>query len=287
EVALVGYPSSHARSNVDLSAESFDADLLEFQIVSRPIVIARSAGVGKRLQDLDLQARHGCFVEGIERTQVPLPVKPDLLLNRGDVLTVSGELHRVELLVEELGFVESSSDSTDLMSFAMFFTAGLLLAQLSVLFGEISITLGAAGGLLASGILMGYFRSRSPLVGNIPQGAINVLKDLGLNLFMASVGLSAGASVIATLVDSGVVLVLLGLVIALVPVIIGYLVGTLVLKMNPALLLGALAGAMTSTPALSTLVDASRSNIPALGYAGTYTFANVFLTLGGAAIITL
>lgn len=287
EVALVGYPINHARSDVKLAEESFDAELLEFQIVSQPIVISRSSIVGKRLEDLQLQAEHGCFAEGIERTKVPLPIKPDLVLNRGDVLTVSGELNRVEALVEELGFVERRSDNTDLMSFAMFFTLGLLLAQLSVLVGDVSITLGSAGGLLASGILMGYFRSRNPLLGNIPQGAINVLKDLGLNLFMASVGLSAGASVVATLLDSGMVLVVLGLVIAMVPLLVGYLVGTKILGMNPALLLGALAGAMTSTPALSTLVETARSNIPALGYAGTYTFANVFLTLGGAAIITL
>ncbi len=287
EVALVGYPSSHARSNVELSEESFDADLLEFEIVSRPIVIARSAGIGKRLEELELQSKHGCFVESLERTQIPLPVRPDQRLNRGDILTVSGEQSRVENLVEELGFVEKAGDTTDLMSFSLFFTVGLLLAQLSVLIGEISITLGSAGGLLASGILMGHFRSRNPLLGNIPQGAINVLKDLGLNLFMAGVGLNAGASVVATLADSGPMLVLLGLVIAVVPLVIGYLVGTLVMGMNPALLLGALAGAMTSTPALSTLVEAARSNIPALGYAGTYTFANVFLTLGGALIITL
>ncbi len=287
EVALVGYPSGHARSNVELAQESFDADLLEFQIVSVPIVISRSGYVGKRLEDLQLQAEHGCFAESLERAQVPIPIRPDLQLNRGDILTVSGEHNRVEALVESLGFVERRSESTDLMSFSMFFITGLFLAHISVLVGQVSITLGSAGGLLATGILLGYFRARNPLVGNIPQGAINVLKDLGLNIFMASVGLNAGASVIETLAENGITLVLCGLAIALVPMLIGYLLGKLVLRMNPALLLGALTGAMTSTPALGTLTEAARSNIPAIGYAGTYTFANVFLTLGGAAIITL
>ena len=156
-----------------------------------------------------------------------------------------------------------------------------------MLVGEVSITLGTAGGLLALGILMGYFRTRNPLVGNIPQGAINVLKDLGLNLFMVSIGLNAGESVVATLLENGVALVCCGLFIVLVPLLAGYLVGHLVMRMNAALLMGALTGAMTSTPALATLIESARSNIPALGYAGTYTFANVFLTLGGAAIISL
>lgn len=287
EIALVGYPSSHARSDMKRSVESFDAKLLEFQIVNTPIVISRSGVIGKRLEDLKLQEEHGCFAEGLERAQVPVPIKSDIQLNRGDILTVSGEQGRVEELVKRIGYVERQSDSTDLMSFSMFFIGGLLLAQLSVLVGDISVTLGSAGGLLAAGILMGYFRARNPLVGNIPQGAINVLKDLGLNIFMASVGLNAGGAVIATLLENGMALVLCGLLIALVPLLIGYAIGSLVLGMNPALLLGALAGAMTSTPALSTLADTARSNIPALGYAGTYTFANVFLTLGGAAIITL
>jgi len=287
EVALVGYPSSHARSQFKLVVESFDVDLLEFQIVSVPIVIARSSAVGRRLEELELQARHGCFAESLERARVLLPLKPDLRLNRGDVLSVSGEQHRVEQLAESLGFVEQNSESTDLMTFALFFVGGLLLAQLSVLIGEISITLGAAGGLLAAGLLMGHLQARNPLIGNVPRGAINVLKDLGLSIFMVSVGVNAGGRVVETLLENGMVLVLCGLAIALLPLLAGYWIGRSVLRLNPALLMGALAGAMTSTPALGTLNDAARSTIPALGYAGTYTFANVFLTLGGAALISL
>jgi putative transport protein len=286
-VALVGYPSSHSRSNLAEVEETFDADLLEFQIVSQPIVIATTRFVGRTLQELELQAQHGCFAESVQRAQIPLPVRPDLRLNRGDILMVSGEQNRVDNLASELGFIEKASDSTDLMSFSSFFVLGLLFAQLNVLVGDISVTLGSAGGLLATGILMGYFRTRNPLIGNIPQGAINVLKDLGLNLFMVGVGLNAGGSVVETLYENGAVLILCGLAIALIPLLAGYLVGHLAMRMNPALLMGALTGAMTSTPALATLIETSRSHIPALGYAGTYTFANVFLTLGGAALITI
>ena len=134
---------------------------------------------------------------------------------------------------------------------------------------------------------MGFFRARNPMFGHIPQGAINVLKDLGLNIFMVSVGLAAGADILDALMESGLTVLLGGACIMLVPLTVGYLYGSLVLKMNPILLLGALTGAMTSTPALKTLNEMSDSAVPALGYAGTYTFANVFLTLGGASIIML
>ena len=125
------------------------------------------------------------------------------------------------------------------------------------------------------------------MFGYIPQGAINVLKDLGLNIFMVGVGLAAGADILDALQDSGLTVLMGGAFIMLAPLTIGYLYGALVLKMNPVLLLGALTGAMTSTPALKTLNDMTDSSVPALGYAGTYTFANVFLTLGGASIIML
>ena len=117
--------------------------------------------------------------------------------------------------------------------------------------------------------------------------AINMLKDLGLKIFMVSVGLNAGGSIVETLASNGALIAASGIVIMLVPLSLGYLVGHFLLKMNPALLLGAITGAMTSTPALNLLNELSKSSIPALGYAGTYTFANVFLTLGGAAIISM
>ena len=163
----------------------------------------------------------------------------------------------------------------------------MLIAQLSLVLGELTVTLGSAGGLLASGILLGHYRARNPIMGHIPQGAINILKDLGLGIFMVGIGLNAGEDFVSIILESGLQVVAAGLLIVLIPLSLGFLAGHFLLRMNPALLLGAIAGAMTSTPALEVLNDMAKSNIPALGYAGTYTFANVFLTLGGAAIITM
>ena len=221
------------------------------------------------------------------RAQVELPLDRSLRLERGDVLEVSGERHRLEKFASKIGCIEHESDVSDLVTFSYFFLGGLLLGQFSVLFGDLRITLGNAGGLLLAGIFMGFFRARNPMFGYIPQGAINMLKDLGLNIFMVSVGLSAGGDILDAMQESGLVILLGGACIMLIPLLVGYLYGSLVLKMNPILLLGALTGAMTSTPALKSLNDMAGNSVPALGYAGTYTFANVFLTLGGASIIML
>jgi putative transport protein len=287
KVALVGFPSSHARGEVDRATEVYDPDLLEFRMDTAQVVVGNPKLVGAALSELDLETKYGCLIDGVARAQVELPLNRSLKLNRGDVLSVSGERNRLERFAKKIGCIEHESDISDLMTFSFFFVGGLFLAQLGVIIGELRITLGNAGGLLLAGIMMGFFRARNPMFGYMPQGAINMLKDLGLNIFMVSVGLSAGADIIQVLQESGAAILLGGFCVMLLPLAVGYLYGTLVLKMNPVLLLGALTGAMTSTPALKVLNDMSGSTVPALGYAGTYTFANVFLTIGGASIIML
>lgn len=287
KVALVGFPSSHGRSDIDHDAEVYDPDLLEFRMETAQVVVGNPELVGTSLSDLELETRYGCLIDGITRAQVELPLSRGIKLNRGDILSVSGERRRLQRFASKIGVIEHESDVSDLMTFAFFFLGGLFIAQLSLIVGELRVTLGNAGGLLLAGIFMGYFRARNPMFAYMPQGAINMLKDLGLNIFMVSVGLSAGADIIDVLKESGAAVLLGGAAIMLVPLLVGYLYGSLVLKMNPILLMGALTGAMTSTPALKQLNAMSGNSVPALGYAGTYTFANVFLTLGGASIIML
>jgi putative transport protein len=287
KVALVGFPSSHAKADTDRAAEVYDPDLLEFRMDDARVVVTDPKMLGKSLGDLELETRYGCLINGITRAQLELPLDRGLTLERGDVLEVSGERNRLRKFATKIGIIEHESDISDLMTFAYFFLGGLILGQFSLLFGDLRVTLGNAGGLLLAGILMGFFRARNPMFGYIPQAAINVLKDLGLNIFMVSVGLAAGGDILEAMQESGLAVLLGGACIMLVPLTIGYLWGALVLKMNPILLMGALTGAMTSTPALKTLNEMSGNAVPALGYAGTYTFANVFLTLGGASIIML
>ena len=287
KVAFVGYPSSHARAELDLQDEVFDTDLLEFEIVRKPVVVARTHVIGKDLRELDLVGEFGCFADAFTRSQVPLPLEPGLRLNRGDVIELCGETGRVTAAADAIGFIAHDSHKSDLTTFAFFFTFGLLIAHLSLVVGELRVTLGSAGGLLASGILLGHFRARNPVMGHVPQGAINILKDLGLGIFMVGIGLNAGEDFVRIILESGLIVVAVGLVIVIIPVSLSFLLGHFLLRMNPALLLGAIAGSMTSTPALDILNDMARSSIPALGYAGTYTFANVFLTLGGASIIAM
>jgi putative transport protein len=148
--------------------------------------------------------------------------------------------------------------------------------------GAVAIGLGTAGGLLVTGILLGYLSSINPTFGRVPAAARYLLKELGLMLLMASIGLNAGGGIVEGLLNVGPAIVVGALLVATLPIGIGYVVGRKLLHLNPALLLGSLTGAMTSTPALGVVTDAARSSVPAIGYAGTYTFANVLLTFAGS-----
>jgi putative transport protein len=236
------------------------------------------------LSDQDLVEKHGCFATGITRSGIELPFSENIVLNRGDRLHVTGERSRLESAASALGYIEEEVEETDLVTFSFGIAAGVAIGFILIKVGSVSIGLGMAGGLLITGILIGYASSLNPTFGRVPQPARYLLMELGLMLFMARVGLNAGGGIVEALIEGGPTIIACGLAITLLPACLAYFVGRRLMKLNPALLLGSVTGAMTSTPALNVLNEASRSPVPALGYAGTYTIANVFLTFAGTLV---
>ncbi|MHA7846230.1 aspartate:alanine antiporter [Serratia sp. D1N4] len=288
EISLVGYPDAHARLDPSFrnGKEVFDRDLLDMRIVTEEIVVKNSNAVGKRLSQLKL-TDHGCFLNRVIRSQIEMPIDDSIVLNKGDVLQVSGDARRVKSVAEKIGFISIHSQVTDLLAFCAFFIIGLLIGQITIQFSNFSFGIGNAAGLLMSGIMLGFLRANHPTFGYIPQGALNMVKEFGLMVFMAGVGLSAGAGIGNSLGAVGGQMLIAGLIVSLVPVIICFLFGAYVLRMNRALLFGAIMGARTCAPAMEIISDTARSNIPALGYAGTYAIANVLLTLAGSLIVVI
>lgn len=267
--------------------EVLDPDLLSYQVTTREIIVTNVKVIGKTLNDLDMPNSYGCFSTGLARASIGLTVDPALPLQKGDRLEVVGEKDNLQRLAEAIGFVEQDLEKTDLATFAFGMIAGTLLGLVTLTLGEISIGLGTAGGLLVVGITIGYLGSVMPTFGQVPAAARYVLMELGLMLFMAGVGLNAGSGVVEALASIGPLIILSGVLVTMLPPLMAYLIGRWLLRMNPALLLGSITGAMTSTPALTVVTEAARSGVPALGYAGTYTFANVLLTFAGALMMRL
>nr|WP_086940559.1 aspartate:alanine antiporter [Thaumasiovibrio occultus] len=286
EIALVGYPDSHARLDPAFrnGREVFDRDLLDLRVVEEEIVVKNDSVAGKRLSELNL-TEYGCFLNRVVRAQIEMPVEQNILLAKGDILQVSGERSRVLGLAERIGFISIHSQIADLLAFCTFFILGLVFGMVTFTFGHMTLGLGNAAGLLLAGITLGFLRANHPTFGYVPQGALNMTKDFGLMVFMAGIGLSAGSNILDAFAEFGIQLIIASIFISVVPVVIAYLFGAYVLKMNRALLFGAIIGARTCGPAMDMINEHARSTIPALGYAGTYAIANVLLTIAGTMMV--
>ncbi|MCH7931025.1 MAG: transporter [Proteobacteria bacterium] len=289
KAAILARPERHAelRDMPDVKPGILDRELLDSFITSQDIVVSHESAVSRPLRELRITEDFGCFVTKIRRAQIDLPVDRDTTLMKADILTVAGDAQAIERLAGRIGSIEKDIKETDLVTFAFGIVIGLLIGMISLKIGNINVGIGSAGGLLLSGIIFGYLRASYPTFGRVPPAARYIIMELGLMFFMVNVGITAGGGVVEALISVGPVLILCGILVLILPVVVGYLFGTFFLKLNPALLLGSLTGAMTSTPALSALQDAAKSSMPALGYAGTYAFANVLLTLAGTLIMLL
>ncbi len=287
EIAVVGTLERFVEGPRLVGTEITDAALLDMEVESAQIVVTRRDAVGLTLGELGVTDSYGCFLTGVGRLQTELPIEPALALHRGDVLSVTGPSGNVERLGERLGHLERPLVETDLLTLALGISAGIALGTLSVTIAGVPVGLGTAGGLLTTGLVIGYLRSIRPTFGRIPSAARWIFMELGLQMFMAGVGVSAGSGILETLRSVGPSLVLCGIAVTVAPVVTGWLVGSLLLRLNPAVLLGAITGAMTSGAALSVVNSAARSSVPALGYTGAYAFANVILTIAGTLIVRL
>jgi len=251
------------------------------------ICVLKKDAIGKTLGEINRRHGRGCFLRKIIRQGHELPLTRDTVVHKCDILQVAGARKDVEKLVAYLGYPERSSATTDLIMVGVGCVLGTLLGLLAIKVAGIPITLGIGGGILVSGLVFGWLRTVHPTFGQIPSGAQWIFTDLGLNLFIACVGLMAGPRAVHALQTTGISLFAAGVILSLMPHIIGIIFGRLVLKLNPVLLFGALTGAGTVTPALNALKEEAGSSVPALGYTVPYAFGNVILTIWGAVIINV
>jgi putative transport protein len=252
---------------------------------SAQIVVTNKLAVNKTLKDLDISKKFGVLLTRVSRMRVDVPNSTDLTLHKGDILTVVGPNEYIDMLGEEIGYVERDIAETDMVTFSFGIAFGVVIGLFAVNVGQLSLGLGSAGGLLASGLAIGYLRSIHPTFGRLPDAACWILMEFGLLLFMAGVGLRAGGNIIETFIAGGPVLVFAGICVTLTPIIVGYIFGRKVLNIPPVLLLGGITGSMTSGASLSVVTKAANSSIPSLGYTGAYAFANVLLTIACSIIL--
>jgi putative transport protein len=287
EICFVGFLEEFVDNGGQIGPELSDPELLDTSLESCRIVLLRKKLKRATTTLGEITARSGCFVSKIQRLGVDIPLQGDIEVQAGDVVHVTGPVARVRQAGEEVGHIERAAEETDLATFAIGIAVGLFLGGFSISIAGISVGLGAAGGLLAAGLVIGYLRALHPTFGRVPGAARWTFMELGLMVFMAGVGLRAGSGILETLADTGLSLFLAGVAVTSIPVAVGFLFGRSVLSLNPVFLLGAITGSMTSSPSLSVITSETRSSLPALGYTGAYSFANVLLTVAGSLILLL
>ncbi|MGH8620075.1 MAG: aspartate-alanine antiporter [Burkholderiales bacterium] len=287
-IAVSGRQEMHVEYGRKIGPEVDDKALLAIAIEALDVVVTSRSKAGKSLQELAQgEYARGVYLRSITRAGQDIPVSRWTSLDRGDLLRLVGPLPAVERAAKELGYADHPTTATDMIFVGTGIVLGGFVGLLSVTVAGIPLTLTASGGALVMGLVFGWLRSVYPFFGRIPEPAVWVFDTVGLCTFIGVVGLTAGPSFVSGLQKTGMTLVLVGAVSALIPHTIAILFGRYVLKMNPLVLLGACAGAGTITAALRAVQDASGSNVPALGYTVPYAIGNILLTAWGPVIVGL
>ena len=272
----------------EIGTEVNDKPLVDFPAEILDVVITNKLLAGKTLREMAaLEFARGIFLRKLLRAGEPMPFHPETRVDRGDVVSLVGARRDVERAAKELGYADRPTNATDMIFVGLGIVLGGLVGLLTVMVGGLPLTLTASGGALVMGLVFGWLRSVRPTFGRIPEPAMWVFDTVGLTVFMAVVGLGAGPSFVAGLQKSGVSLVFVGLLVAVLPHITAILFGRYILKMNPLILLGACSGAGTITAALRAVQDESQSKLPALGYTVPYAIGNILLTAWGPVIVAM
>jgi putative transport protein len=272
----------------EIGAEVDDKELLDFPIEFLDVVITNKSLVGKSILDLSaMEFAQGVFLKKLTRVGEPMPLSPATRIERGDVMTLVGAMRDVERAAKNLGYADRQTVMTDMIFVGLGIVLGGLVGLLTITIGGLPLTLTASGGALIMGLIFGWLRAVHPTFGRIPGSAMWIFDTVGLTVFMACVGLAAGPSFFSGLQKSGISLVFVGLVIAVLPHTVSILFGRYVLKMNPVIVLGACSGAGTITAALRAIQEEAQSDLPALGYTVPYAIGNIVLTSWGPVLVAM
>ncbi|WP_295756230.1 aspartate-alanine antiporter [Undibacterium sp.] len=265
-----------------------DIELLSIQAEGVDLYITNKEVNGQTLSELGkLPQTRGVFLRKIVRgaTATQIPVLASTKLYQGDVITVVGRVQDTNALAKLIGFIDRPTEVTDVATVGFAIAVGALIGALTYKLGNIPLTLSTAGGALIAGIVFGWFRSTHPTFGRIPPAALWFMNSVGLNVFIAVIGLTAGPNFISGLKTLGLSLFMWGIVATTVPLVLSMLVARFVFKFDPAILFGCVAGARTSTAALGMLCDNGKSQVPGLGYTVTYAVGNTLLTIWGMVMV--
>jgi putative transport protein len=272
------------------ATEVDDPELLSQPVEGIDVCVTNKEVDGKTLAELAVMpAARGVFLRKITRGAVAtsIPILPTTTVNRGDILNVVGRTQDTTAVTKLLGIPDRQTDVADVAFIGAAVAIGALLGAIVLKISGVPITLSTAGGALIAGLVAGWLRSVRPTFGRIPTPTVWFMNSVGLNIFIAIVGISAGPGFVNGLKTQGIGLFLWGALATTVPLILGMFVAKYIFRFHDALILGIVSGSRTTTASLGLVCDRGRSQVPALGYTVTYAVGNTFLTIWGMVLIML
>ena len=271
-----------------IGEEVIDPQLLDFPVEVLPVMIHKKPYANRKLEFIRKQPfMHGVSVRRIKRAGIDIPVFAQTVVDSGDTLELVGLKKEVETAAKQLGYIDRPTNATDMVFVGIGILIGGIIGALAIHIGGVPISLSTSGGALIAGLVFGWLRSKHPTFGQIPESSLWVLNNVGLNMFIAVVGISAGPSFIQELKEVGPMLFIIGILATSLPLLLGLILARYVFHFHPALALGCTAGARTTTAALGAIQEAVGSETPSLGYTVTYAVGNTLLIIWGVVIVLL
>ncbi|QCI67406.1 TrkA C-terminal domain-containing protein [Phreatobacter stygius] len=289
-VAIQGYRpamvAAAARIGDEVSADDLVIDLTGPG--TEVVLASRFAGMTLRDAVAEVgEMGHGLFLRRIRRQAHDIPATATTVLMPGDVLTLAGPANRLAATAPLIGTLASQGNRADIAFLAAGLLSGVLIGLVSLTIKGIPVTLSAGGGALIAGLAFGWWHARRPAAAPVPPAATQIMWDFGLASFCALVGLTAGPQAASALGTAGLTILVAGVVVTLLPQLVGLYVGHYLLRIHPVLLVGALAGAQTQDAAMLAACDLAESPAPTLGFTVPYAIGNIVLTVLGPAIVAL
>ena len=272
-----------------IGPEVADQKALNIPLDQAEILVTNKEVIGKPLKDFrDEEFAGQIALARMERGGNPYPAGLETKLQRMDVLHVAGLKGAVSKAGALFGRIARPSTATDLLTLAIGMILGFLIGKISVTLAGSPVGLGNAGGLLVSGVIVSSLVSRLRFFGNTPAAARNVLEDLGLVVFIAIVGVNAGATLLAQLTGSVALYIFIaGFIVCTVPPIVVWIIGYHWFKINPAVLMGGVAGARSHSGPAREAAKEIDSSVPWIGFPVGYAVSGVLLTVFGYVAMVL
>lgn len=271
-----------------LGSEITDPELLNFGAEKTPVTVSSKGAAGMtfgKLRKMEYMQR--VMVASIKRNGMTLPIKAQTELYPGDVLTLVGWPRDVAVAATKVGYADRQTDITDMVFLGFGLGLGCLLGSFAINIKGIPMSLGASVGALIMGLILGWWRTRRPSFGHIPSASLWLMQNLGVNMFIAIIGISVGGSFLYGLQKAGWTIFLVGAVCTILGLIINILIARKLFKFSSPETLGCIAGGRCSVASIGAINDALQSNVPNLGFTISYAVANISLVFSSLLVLFL